>query len=617
VLGRQDVLTRAATAAGIGVGLGVAALAAVHNDDKSSPAAWFGIVVLAVLAGFLALFPVFFGSAAITWCVRRSVWVSTWLPWWARAAAALLGAAGVVCLVVFVGVGGIRHAVAVAAVTVFPTAAVAGVGGWACVLLGRRCRTARTRWLRYAADAAAAAVIAMTMVVAVDRDLLSGQWAAGLLLPVAAAESVVVWRVMSRSSRLTVRVGADIAASLLLGGAGVLTFVWLASLLHLPPAEVAAIRETTEHVGALVDLPHWIWAVVYVVLAAAGVAFTLRPNGIAELAERLRIAGAVNLTRRIATGVHIALLAVLLVGAVAPPAVAPILRERIAARYTETLAAERAEHGEVEFYRQLRARFAAPTPPAVPALAALVVRVDAVSPPTDRRGDATETARHLAHRLGALQLTTLDLHDVGDDRQRLVEAARDASADAGFDDPLRDAADLDARAGAVDREQHADAELRHRIGETAELAALAVSQALQIPQLSRNEVVQLVAEYLSGLVENGSLREVFAAWIGRMVRRPPPDVSDAVVPEPTKLAEAADAALDRQLAKTRVVRIDSDDALARLRTETGIDAAVDIANQTRYLQEDSGPCHGCAEPARPKEHGPGGRPYERPIIEPR
>jgi hypothetical protein len=47
----------------------------------------------------------------------------------------------------------------------------------------------------------------------------------------------------------------------------------------------------------------------------------------------------------------------------------------------------------------------------------------------------------------------------------------------------------------------------------------------------------------------------------------------------------------------------TDPAFAHAETESPIDAAVDLTNQSRFAQEGSGPCAGCARsPANPEDN---------------
>jgi hypothetical protein len=56
--------------------------------------------------------------------------------------------------------------------------------------------------------------------------------------------------------------------------------------------------------------------------------------------------------------------------------------------------------------------------------------------------------------------------------------------------------------------------------------------------------------------------------------------------------------------------LDSDPALARARAEDPLDAAVDIINQARYAQDQSGPCAGCTVPGNGDDNQPGDEPPE-------
>ena len=103
-------------------------------------------------------------------------------------------------------------------------------------------------------------------------------------------------------------------------------------------------------------------------------------------------------------------------------------------------------------------------------------------------------------------------------------------------------------------------------------------------------MVQVVREYLSGLVEESPLKDVFAAWTGRLagaVR--PPDAETLVVPEPEKLATEA---LLAQL------KAEEQDHFATTLPNTG-----PKARSTRQwtwptrpvpVRGGSGPCAGCA-----------------------
>ena len=77
-----------------------------------------------------------------------------------------------------------------------------------------------------------------------------------------------------------------------------------------------------------------------------------------------------------------------------------------------------------------------------------------------------------------------------------------------------------------------------------------------------------------------------------------------VVPDPARLDQAASVTLSEEftaqgLADPFADPLVTDPALTSALRESPVEPAVDVANQTRYLQEDSGPCAGCVRPANP------------------
>src|SRR4030081_724071 len=84
--------------------------------------------------------------------------------------------------------------------------------------------------------------------------------------------------------------------------------------------------------------------------------------------------------------------------------------------------------------------------------------------------------------------------------------------------------------------------------EAAELATAAIAAAVQIPSMGNREIVELMREYLGGLVENSLLKAVLASWVGRLSGAPgPPRAVDILVPDPARLRQAAVEQLKSQL----------------------------------------------------------------------
>jgi hypothetical protein len=130
------------------------------------------------------------------------------------------------------------------------------------------------------------------------RDTLGTPATVGLLFPVAVWLAVRTWRAMTTYSLTAVALD-DTAVSLMLGLPLVTLLVWmpdrldcrdieqLADALHIPPVGVAAVREALRLAPKYADLPQW-WSIsLYLLLAAASVAFAIRPALLPALMRRL------------------------------------------------------------------------------------------------------------------------------------------------------------------------------------------------------------------------------------------------------------------------------------------------------------------------------------------
>jgi hypothetical protein len=489
------------------------------------------------------------------------------------------------------------------AAMVLPALLVAVCGGWVLVVTRRR---QAGWWHRRLRDAVVAATTGTALLALARRDVLAVEPSAGLLFPVAAWAGYRAWRAMNDSGRLAVRAAADITLSLLLGADLVLFVVWLANLLGLTRPEVAAIRGALERAGNLADLPWQLWAGLYGALALAAVAFAVWPTRLRQAAQVSHwplVVPAVNVIRRVLTGAHIGLLVIVLVAVAGPAGVFPVLRGQLAARYTVAYQRQLEAVGEQAAYAEISGQFTARANRVV--LAGIVEKIHAIDHPGPGDGNATGTETDIARRVGDLQATTLlatGPESVAAE-DPVVASEQGAAATAGFTGPVRDAADLGTRTTKVDEQDKKEDAARKRAEQAGDLAAATIANLLYLPDIGSNEVVQIVREYLSGLVEESPLKDVFAAWTERLagaVR--PPDAETLVVPDPEKLATEA------LLAQFKAEEQDHfATTLPGTRHENAVDAAVDLANQVRYLSEGgSGPCAGCAR----------FEPHEEPVHEP-
>ena len=444
------------------------------------------------------------------------------------------------------------------------------------------------------------ATVTAAILLLTERNLVTTEPAAGFLFPVAVWGSARAWLAMKNSDRSLVRAGADITLSLLLGAELVLFLVWLANLLGMPRTEVAALRVILRNTADLVDLPWWTWTALYVLLAAASLAFTLRPQRRerAALAQRLRVMPAVNLARRVLNGVHIGLLIIVLVSLTAPAALISTFQRQLPTSYTVALQRQLEAEGELAAYTQVRREFGDRTAP--PALVQVFVKIHDDSHPAPGDDDATSGEDDLAQRVGVLQAQTLNPENT----RALLAAAEAAAKQAGLDGPLRSESDLAERLGAVDAQDQNEDETSSTATQAGDLAASALASTISIAGVSGHETFQIAREYLSGLVEESSLKDMFAAWAERLPGiQPPPEARTMVTPDPAELKHAAYDELASEFAAVGNTReLSNDQAANDAMNESPVDAAVDLASQS--LQDSGSSCTACMTPVQPGDDEP-------------
>ena len=320
----------------------------------------------------------------------------------------------------------------------------------------------------------------------------------------------------------------------------------------------------------------------------AAVAFAVWPARLRRaigMSARLHVVPAVDVARRVLTGVHIGLLVIVLVAVAAPAAVFPELRDQIAARYTVAYQRQLEAAGEQAAYAEISGRFTtAQANRAV--LADIVEKIHSIDHPGRGDGHATATEADVARRVGELQAATLFATD-----PKSVDAAeRSAAGAAGVTAPIRDAPDLRTRVEKLDEQDKKEDAAHKRAEQAGDLAAATVAGLLSVPDIGSNEVVQIVREYLGGLIEESPLKDVFAAWTERLAGAArPPDAETLVVPQPLKLATEALLTQLKEAEKDHFAV-----TLPSTEHESAVDEAVDLANQARYLSEGgAGPCAGC------------------------
>ncbi len=555
----------------------------------------FAVVIVVWGAGFLATAVPLFGLGMAVGLCR---WTLANVPGLSRRQRLVLTLATVAAAAAIIATTWTAVVSAVAAV--LPAAFVAACGLWVCALASRIVRKTGRRWPKLLPDVIGAATVAASLSLVAKHDLLTTGPAAGFLFPLAVWGSFKAWLAMKRARRLTARAGADLTLSLLVGAELVLFLVWLANLLGMSRPEVAALRAVLAHAGAVVDLPWWVWTTLYVLLAGLSLAFVLRPAATAGLRRwlgRLRVTSVADVTRRLLGGAHIGLLAIALVALATPVAVGPTLQRQIAAAYTVALQRQFEAQGELAAYTQIRQQFAGAA--AAQPLIQVVTAIHDDSPPPPGDDDATPAEDQLAQQVGAFQAATLSLRNA----QALLDAERAAARQAGLDDPLRGEPDLAHRLGEVEAQDSSDDDAQSSAQQAGELAAKAIASTISIANIGGNETLQIIEEYLTGLVEESNLKDTFAEWTERLAGAPaPPDADAIVIPDPGKLEHVAYEELDSEFAaQGNASEFSDDQAVSNALSESPIGAAVTLASQS--LQVNSGSCPACT-PSAPDDEPP-------------
>ena len=97
------------------------------------------------------------------------------------------------------------------------------------------------------------------------------------------------------------------------------------------------------------------------------------------------------------------------------------------------------------------------------------------------------------------------------------------------------ATSLDEDLGKLSAAEQEGGTIVERADQTGEFLAVAIASTISIPHVSDHEVVQIVREYLSGLIEESPLKDVIATWYRNIHMRVVPRADDVVVPTPRGL----------------------------------------------------------------------------------
>jgi len=481
-----------------------------------------------------------------------------------------------------------------------PTAFVTACGLWLCVLTFRKWCTSPRRWLRRVPDQVAIATSAAALLVGTDRELLTTQWATVLLFPVAIVGSLRLWTVMRKTKRLIIRAGADIALSLLLGGELVLFLVWLANVLGMPRAEVSLIRTGFSSTGSYAGVYDGgrMWASIYATLAVASVILVLYPVRLKRLTkwfDRLSLAQVASTAQRVLIGLYVGILTIVFVGIAGPDALTPTLHRQLTATYVVALQRQLEMDAEATAYNEIREEINQLTPPGT--VSVLIYLIQAIHHDANQKADAhggTRAEEALAYRVGHDQAAAIDLPNP----PTPASGGQAAADSADLSKPTHDAPELSSLATETAAGESADDQARARLKTALELAVSAAANFIPIPNVSKNEVAQIATQFLSGLIDDTKVTEVFEAWLEHTPHsEKPPSAEVLVVPDPDNLDNAAQADLNHAAITQDVTVLpsgvlpDPSASIAEI-DQSLIDDAVSTASQAQEIQE-TGTCADC------------------------
>jgi hypothetical protein len=580
---------------GLTAGLWVGLFVWVCTFLSTSSALFWALLGSLCIGPFVAVILCVIVYFTVVETISRAVKADRRLSRRLRLAAGVIAAAAAWAII---AVGG--TVLAAIATAVLPAAFAASCGLCACLLVLPRVRTTAIPGLKYAPDAIGAATTAVVLLLLINHAMLTTEPAAGLLFPLAVWGSVRAWRVMNASERVAVKAGADITLSLLLGAGLVLFLVWLANLLDLPRRDMATLRAVLADAGSAADVPWWVWAGLYLLLAGVSLAFLLRQARLAKVMRwlrRLRVVPAADAARRMLTCLHIGLLVIVFAGLATPPALAVVFQRQVQAVYTVALQRQLQAEGRQAAYTMVSRQFRKPT--RNNALSGMVAKISQVSAPPPFGPPVTGTETEIANHLGTTQAIALHLQ-----KASLAQAEQQALRQAGISAPIPDEPDLSSRLDEVTAEQLRATEADEAADQAGELAAKAVASMISVPHISDNAVFQIIRDYLSGLVEESGVKDWFALRAEHLTSDSTPDAEKMIVPDPRQLEKAALTALSADLTgdglpdpvtdPPAAYQTVTDPALLTALREDPLDAAVDLVRQALYLQQGTGSCAGCA-----------------------
>ncbi|MFI7288476.1 hypothetical protein ACIBRY_17755 [Streptomyces anulatus] len=460
-------------------------------------------------------------------------------------------------------------------------------GGCALLLVLMRCGRSERPAVRHLPHLPGVLLVVLACEQLVSGDVLTVAPAAGLFFPLALWLSWRGWRWMKDSPRRTVQAAADVVLSVELGLVLTLLMVWLANVLSFTPPQVAVVLDVVEKVQGLTEV-HWLyWMAAYTVLAVGSYVLLRRPGLVARVRRlrparfgesRLPLGLTTNFVQRSLSGINIGIMVALIFLVVVAPVSEGAWKRPVDERYALEVQRRAYAEGSAAAYEEIHQEVVA-HPRAAARIGDVIIAAHRIAPSPPGE-PVNRTALDIARQAGRFQAGTLD-----------------ADAPAPQADPAPEGDDLGGRLGQLDESQQLRAEREEQTDRFAELASLAITRTLDTLDLGENQAVQLVKEYLGGLVEDGPVKTVFLRW-GEGIGRPPPEGGRLVRIDVRRLTAVAyeRTAAAVQRADAGLLTFYGRFGIGIPAEGTSLTPAVDLANQHRYLRQGTGPCTGCAVP---------------------
>lgn len=368
------------------------------------------------------------------------------------------------------------------------------------------------------------ATVAIGLIALIQPGIVTNDPVAVAFFPIAAWAAIRVWRSMRDSRDTVTRASADVVAALLLGATLDLAVVWAGNLAGLHALTVIRVSHVLDMIAAGTN-PAW-WYVVppFLLLAAGYVALDRWEDGLARTAARVkrspvtrwiwklpgtrmlrprRAAAALGPARRLMSFLHVSLLLVPLAGMTAPGLLGHAVLAPLRAQYVIAYHADAGARAEAAAYRELTREVAAASPGQRKAMRGSVEKMIGTSEPGSPGA-------------AAVPVTTVPVAatDLGAEEGEYLEYSGQAGTSRQLPPPPLPTGSVTAAATEADAEETAADEADTNASRAGAAAAAAIGAMIQLP--GGDAAVQVLQEYLGGLIEEGPVADALGRFAGRL-----------------------------------------------------------------------------------------------------